>query len=144
MHYFAYASNMDLNHLRRLCGWHCHLLGKAILKDYEIGVDSRGFANVCLKKGAEVYGILFEVDEECISRLDDFQGYPQVFDRKLLEVLDVEDGQQFKAWVYIENEKFLSAYLPYFKFWERIVVAAKENKLPKEWIKNLEKFWLKK
>jgi gamma-glutamylcyclotransferase (GGCT)/AIG2-like uncharacterized protein YtfP len=88
MYYFAYGSNMSLDHMRRLCGWHCQLLGRATLPEFEIGLDKRGYANIKANPKELVYGVLFEIDEDGIKLLDGFEGYPDIFDRAEVEVFD--------------------------------------------------------
>jgi len=64
------------------------VLGVATMADYELGPDTRGFANVRPCAGKKVYGVLFEVDQHCVDILDDFEGYPEVFGRPELTVTD--------------------------------------------------------
>ena len=66
MYYFAYGSNMNLEHMRRICGWHFTVLGGVILEDYQFGPDTRGYANIRPAPGQKVYGLVYEVDQHCI------------------------------------------------------------------------------
>lgn len=137
MFYFAYGSNMDLAHMRRLCGWHCHVLGRATLKNYELGLDHRGYGNIRPKNEEEVKGVLFDIDQEGLDALDEFEGYPQVFDRVQVEVED-DAGEKYQAWVYTESPGQFGGKEPRMEYWERVVAGAKENNLPIEWIQKLE------
>lgn len=136
MLYFAYGSNMVLEHMRRLCGWHCHVLERAVLPGYEIGLDHRGYANIRLKEGEEVHGVLFELDQEAIDALDAFEGYPTVFDRVEVTVKDGE-GQERKAWVYIEPADQFGGTAPRMEYFNRVIAGAKENHLPEAWVNKL-------
>jgi len=127
---------MVLEHMRRLCGWHCHVLGRAELPGYEIGLDFRGYANIRVKATETVQGVLFEVDQEAIKALDAFEGYPAVFDR--IEVLVKDDeGREMKAWVYIESADQFGGTNPRMEYFNRVIAGAKENRLPEEWVKKL-------
>lgn len=137
MYYFAYGSSMSLDHIRRICGWHAHLLGRARLPDFEFGVDLRGYANIRAKKAEEVHGMLYEIDEDGLGILDEFEGYPQVFDRK--EILVYDDHRvKYKAQVYLEPPEQFDGSLVREEHFRRLVAAAYENRLPEEWIKKLE------
>ena len=139
MYYFAYGSNLNLDHMRRICGWHCRLLCRAKLPDFEFGLDSRGFANIRPKKGEVVHGMLYEVDEDGFSMLDEFEGYPKVYGRQEVVVLD-ENNVKYKTQVYIEPPHEFGGTEPKEEFLMRVIASAYENKLPEEWIKKLEKF----
>lgn len=139
MYYFAYGSNLNLEHMRRICGWHCSLLCRTSLPDYEIGLDSRGYANIRPKKGETIYGLLYEIDEDGIHMLDKFEGYPKVFDRQEVMVFD-ENNVKYKAQVYIEPPGEFGGTEAKAEYFRRVVAAAYEHKLPQEWIRKLEGF----
>src|SRR5258708_4069015 len=101
MYYFAYGSNMNIDHMRRMCGWHCHLINRAKLPNYEIGSDLRGYANIRPNVGEVVHGVLYDMDQQGLDALDVFEGYPKVFGREEVVVLD-DAEKKYKAWEYIE------------------------------------------
>lgn len=139
MYYFAYGSNMSLEHMRRLCGWHCRLLGRALLDGYEIGVDAKGYANIRAKSGDFVNGVMYEIDREGLDLLDEFEGYPDTFGRQEVVVKD-EFGVEYKAQVYAKNSEDFGGQQIKGEYWRRVVKAAAENRLPEEWVKKLESF----
>lgn len=139
MYYFAYGSNMNLDHMRRLCGWHARLLGSARLPDFEIGLDTRGYANIRPKTGEQVWGVLFEIDQDGLTMLDKFEGYPEVFNRQEVVVLD-ENNIEYKCQVYIESETEFGGTEAREEYFRRVVSAAYENRLPERWIQKLEQF----
>ena len=139
MYYFAYGSNMNLDHMRRLCGWHFRVLGPAAVEGYEFGADLRGFATIHEKKGSKVWGVLFEIDQECLDILDDFEGYPDVFGRYHIEVKD-SLGEKLQAWVYIEPKEQFGGPHMREDYVRRAMAGAIENRLPEEWVKFLETF----
>lgn len=130
---------MNLDHMRRMCGWHFKVLGSASLNDYQFGPDLRGFASICSKAGSKVFGVLFQIDQQCLDILDEFEGYPDVFNRLEVEVTD-NFGKIFKTWVYMEpleqcgGESFREEYI------RRALVGATENHLPETWVKFLKSF----
>lgn len=139
MIYFAYGSNMNYEHMRRLCGWHFNVLGVGTLREYEFGPDKRGFANIHPKKGLHVIGVIYDVDQSALDTLDDFEGYPKVFDRKEVQVQD-QDGENYKAWVYMEDHgQFGGTYIKP-EYLKRVIAGAIENRLPEGWLKFLRSF----
>jgi gamma-glutamylcyclotransferase len=139
MHYFAYSSNMSFEHMRRMCGRHFTVLGAAILEGFEFGPDHRGYANIREKQGSKVFGVLYEVDQEGLDILDDFDGYPTVFNRMEVTVKN-QDGESFKTWVYIQPaEQFGGKYIK-VDFLKRVIAGARENRLPENWLEFLESF----
>ncbi len=138
MNYFAYASSMNFEQMRRICGWHFHLLGMAELPDFEMGLDLRGFTNIREKKGEKVYGVLYDIDQHCLETLDKFEDYPNVFGRQ--EVMVIHDGKQKTAWVYIQPAEQFGGTEVKPDFFRRVIAAAEENHLPGEWIKKLKAY----
>jgi len=138
MDYFAYGSNMSLEHMRRLCGWHAHLIGRAVLSDFDLALDSRGYGNLIQKQGSSVWGLLFDIDQQALDALDDFEGYPEGFDRWQVEATD-DHKEKHTAWVYIEPKEIDTGAKPRAEYWQRVIAAAKAGNLPQEWIEKLEK-----
>ena len=130
---------MSLEHMRRTCGWHSRLLCRAVLPDYEIGLDTRGYVNIRKQHKAEVWGILFEIDEDGLSMLDKFEGYPDVFNRTEVVVYD-DNNIKYKTQVYLEPENEFGGTEAREEFFRRVLGAAHENHLPEKWIKKLEGF----
>ena len=139
MYYFAYGSNMSLEQMRRLCGWHFQVLGAAVLKDFEFGPDVRGYTTIHEKAGAKVFGVLYEVDQHCIDALDMFEGVPNVFKRIQVQAGDLA-GKMHEAWAYSEPEENFGGDFVKQDFLNRIITAAEEHHLPKDWIKFLDGF----
>jgi len=138
MHYFAYGSNMNFDHMRRLCGWHFTVLGVAVLNDYEFGPDGRGYANILPKNGKKVFGVLYDLDQKALDILDDFEGYPDVFNR--VHVTVQSNGHDFRAWVYIEDGSLFGGTHMRQDYLKRVLAGATENRLPDEWINFLSSF----
>lgn len=137
MYYFAYGSNMNLEHMRRLCGWHCQLLCRASLPDFEIGLDTRGYANIRKQANNTVWGVLYEINTDGLNILDKFEGYPTVFGREEVMVFD-ENQVMYKAQVYIEPATEFGGKKAREEYFKRVISAAWESKLPEAWIKKLE------
>lgn len=139
MYYFAYGSNMVFEQMRRLCGWHFQIIGVAVLHDYAFTPDKRGFASVQPKKGEKTYGILYSVDQRAIDSLDEFEGYPDIYNRPEVEVFDIS-GKAYKAWSYIEQPQFFDGDSIKQHYIDRVVAGAEANKLPEDYIAFLQSF----
>lgn len=129
---------MNLEHMRRICGWGCAMLGQASLDNFEIGPDGRGYINIRAKAGDKVLGVLYQMNQDCLDAMDEFEGYPEVFSRREVEVEDM-DGQKFTAWVYMEKPEFFGNTKVREGYLKRVICGARENHLPEEWIEFLSK-----
>ncbi len=134
---------MNLDHMRRLCGWHFKLHGSASLENYEFGPDTRGYANIRPKAGSKVFGVLYELDEVSLKALDKFEGYPIVFNRAEVKVSDMS-GKPHKAWAYTEHEDSFGGDYIKQDYLKRVIAGALENRLPEEWVSFLSSFLEKK
>jgi gamma-glutamylcyclotransferase len=139
MYYFAYSSNMSLEHMRRLCGWHFQVLGAASLEGYKVGPDLRGYLTIQPEDKGKVFGVLYTVDQFCLDAMDKFEGHPNVFERKQIRVKDMSNNA-LDAWVYGEHPEAFGGEMVNAEHLKRVIYAAEQQHLPKEWIKFLESF----
>ncbi len=130
---------MNLEHMRRVCGWNFQVLGAAELANYEFGPDTRGYANIRPKVGSVVFGVLFGLKQEALDALDEFEGYPEVFNRVEVTVKS-EFVKEANAWVYMENAEFFGGNYIKPGYLKRVISGAVENRLPQTWMKFLESF----
>jgi len=107
--YFAYGSNMDPDRMREerkvfflkreravLEGW--RLLFNKIKRD----LPGAGYANIVKDEGSIVEGVLYEIREEDLEKLDECEGYPRHYYRRKVKVR-IEDGREVEALTYIAN-----------------------------------------
>lgn len=136
--YFAYGSNMNTAQMQERCKTGFKIVGPARLENYEFGFDSSGYANVIPKQGKFVWGLVWKINTACVDILDEYEGYPDVYGRK--EVPVEYNGNRVKALVYIESEEEFNGVPNKDYLNNKIIIGAKENGIPKEWIDNLESF----
>ena len=81
MYYFAYGSNMDWPQMQRRCPT-VRFVCVARLPDYRFAIarHSRlrncGTANICMESDCEVWGIVYDLSDRDLARLDGFEdGY---------------------------------------------------------------------
>jgi len=110
MRYFAYGSNMNAERMRERGVRFCRR-ERAILEGYRLvfnKIASRdrkeGYANIVKDKDSHVEGVLYEIVDEDIQKLDRYEGYPCHYDRQKLKV-KLAGGETVEAVVYIANEK---------------------------------------
>jgi len=108
MKYFAYGANMDPENMKErgvsfskreyatLEGWK--------LKFNKIACDdpNEGYANIERDEESIVEGILYEISESDIEKLDEYEGYPKHYKRIKLRVR-LKDGSRVEAFAYIAN-----------------------------------------
>jgi gamma-glutamylcyclotransferase len=106
MKYFAYGSNMDS---KQMSGRSIRFSQRthAILMGYRLEfnkVASRnaqeGYANVITFENGILEGVLYEIPDSDLSKLDVHEGYPNHYDRIKVKV-KLEDGQEVEAVAYI-------------------------------------------
>lgn len=139
MYYFAYGSNMNYEQMRRICGRRFMVLDMAALPGFEFGVDQRGYVNIRPKAGAEVMGVLYDLEQQALDMLDEFEGYPEVFNRIEVQVKD-SSGSQYDAWVYLEKPEEFGGNKIKAEHLKMIIAGAMENHLPEKWINHLTSF----
>jgi len=136
--YFAYGSNMNTAQMQARCGNNIEIIGPAQLDNYELGFDSRGYANIRPKGDEITWGLIWNIDDACVKSLDGYEGYPSVYNRQNVRV--VIDGQNVEAFVYIESAQEFGGIAQKDYLNNKIILGAVENGLPDYWILKLEQF----
>ena len=87
MYFFAYGPLASGGLMAEKCP-NARFVGRAVLKGYrESSLD------IVESEGSSVDGVLWEVDEECISALDAYEGCPEWYERKPVTVFSVGTGE---------------------------------------------------
>lgn len=92
IYYFAYGMLTDPDHMQGV-----ELVGKAELKNFTFQMYC--YANVFPQAGSKVFGSLWVINREMLHKLDMIEGYPSLYDRKMVPVIC--DGQRYEAFVYV-------------------------------------------
>ncbi|MDC0357983.1 gamma-glutamylcyclotransferase [Oligoflexia bacterium] len=140
--YFAYGSNMDLEQMQERCPA-SKVVSVGVLQDYRLDFThyatrwNGGVGDVVPEGDATVWGLVFELPEEDLLRLDDFESRPHVYDRCLVNI-KIESEVLKDVWVYtIQNRKPFIA--PSSRYLNTIKNAAKEWEFPKVYQEFLER-----
>jgi gamma-glutamylcyclotransferase len=103
--YFAYGSNMERVHLKRRCP-KAKFLSAAVLPGHELvfAGSSRmwggGIADIRSVAEKSVEGVLWEITETDQETLDEYEGYPDLYLRKTVEVR-TSAGKVVTAFAYV-------------------------------------------
>lgn len=110
MRYFAYGSNMDGDRLRER-GVSFSRRQRAVLEGYRLVFNKRssrnpreGYANIVKDEDGVVEGILYEIADGDIKKLDRYEGYPQHYERQKVKVR-LHSGGVVEAVVYIARQE---------------------------------------
>ncbi|MBU44087.1 MAG: hypothetical protein CMN76_12770 [Spirochaetaceae bacterium] len=108
MYYFAYGRNMNQEVMKKRNVWSQHRRA-AILEGWQLKFNKRsssrplqGYANIEPEDQSYVPGVLYRVDEQGISSLDQYEGYPEHYERRTVQVKD-NWGQYHDAICYVAN-----------------------------------------
>lgn len=109
MKYFAYGSNMNPERMLQR-GVKFTSRQQAILNDYELVFNKvssqnykEGFANIRYNKGSIIEGILYEIEDSDIKKLDRFEGYPYHYTKEEVTVHVRKHDKKVKAITYTAN-----------------------------------------
>ena len=108
MNYFAYGSNMSSSRLTER-GVNFLSKEKGTLKGYKFIINKKsqknpniGFANIIKDNSSEVEGIIYEVNEEDLIKLDKYEGAPKHYKRETYII------NNKKCVIYIANKEWTS------------------------------------
>ena len=135
--YFAYGSNLSYRQMLRRCP-HARFVAKAKLKNYQFAITGRsahwhgGCATILPARGSEVWGVMYELDEDCLLRLDGFEGlkYKRYARRRIS--CQFANGKKRLAVTYIREPKRLTHASK--KYRDTIVDGARHFELPQDYV----------
>ena len=96
MKYFAYGMNTNLMSMAQRCPAAVPL-GHAVIRNYRFRFAVH--ADIVPQANAYVDGVLWEVTDECIESLDQTEGYPFYYDKKI--VTAKHNGTDVDVLVYV-------------------------------------------
>jgi cation transport regulator ChaC len=144
--YFAYGSNMWREQMRQRCPEHEHL-GIAMLKDHALcfprssPVRNCGVAGLIESPGAEVWGVVYRLNDRDLAALDKREGYdptesPQVnrYNRQPVRVL--MNGTTLDCVTYFARAE-PGQHIPSVEYLSTIIAGAEENGLPVSYVATL-------
>ncbi|OBK56543.1 poly-gamma-glutamate hydrolase family protein [Mycobacterium kubicae] len=127
--YFAYGSNLCAQQMAKRCP-DAGDPRPAVLPDHDWLINQRGVATVEPFAGSQVHGVLWQLSEHDLTKLDSAEGVPVRYRRDRLTVRTA-DGP-FPAWVYIDHR--VTPGPPRPNYLTRVIDGALEHGLPQPWI----------
>lgn len=144
--YFAYGSNMLTERLRARCP-SAQPLGVALAPGYRLHFSKRsrdGSGKATLIKVSdegqhEVHGVLFEIANEELAGLDEFEGVGAGYDRSdEFVIIDAADGQELTAVTYLASADACDPRLvPYDWYHSLVIAGAEQHRLPGAYVDQL-------
>lgn len=128
MFYFAYGSNTNTERARTRVP-NAEDLGPATLSNWR--VVERKTADIEPHRGSHVHGVLYRLETEDLALLDAYEGVPQAYERRLVNVR--HRGQTVEAVTYVMTAETVRkrAGQPYEEFYRLLCwVGAEEHDLP--------------
>ncbi|MBM3175935.1 MAG: gamma-glutamylcyclotransferase [Chloroflexi bacterium] len=108
MYYFAYASNLNRKQMvERAPDSKPKFI--ATLPNFKLTFTARlgkqgGVASIRPQKGEKVIGAVYEISEKDLKRLDSYEGYPTIYERRKVLVF-TETNEAVEAITYIKNDQ---------------------------------------
>lgn len=148
--YFAYGSNMDTEELRRYCPSARCERKPCLLRDYRLEFTryscrwGGGVADIVRRSGDEVWGVIYEVEEQDLPNLDRKEGYCPGRSKnayRRIEVVVLEDGDEQRrltVFTYEVESKSASRIPPSNKYKSVIVNGARFWGLREHYVRKLE------
>jgi len=108
MYYFAYASNLKRQQMAERAP-DSKPKFVATLPNFKLTFTARagkqgGVASVAPHRGEKVLGAVYEISERDLKRLDGFEGYPTIYDRRRVTVW-TETNESVEAVTYIKIDQ---------------------------------------
>lgn len=134
--YFAYGSNLSQSRLEKRIGKVKHL-GIATLKNYTLtfnkkGKDGTGKANIEPRQNSLTFGVVYQLTNAQLDKLDSFEGAPHHYERKITSCN--QDGSSIEAITFVakDNWKTSKPLHPSKEYLNHILQGAIENHLQLE------------
>ena len=100
--YFAYGSNLYVEQMKNRCP-ECEEISSATLLGWKL--EEVLYANITKSKNHTVYGALYSISENDLNALDDYEGYPDFYNRRIVDVID-KNGLTQSAIVYTMTKDY--------------------------------------
>lgn len=141
MLYFAYGSNMERVQLKRRCP-KAKFVSAAVLPDHTLvfSGSSRmwggGIADIREMAGTKVEGVLWEISEAEQKALDEYEGYPELYLRKEVQVRTAAGNVvTASAYVMANPGREMAPSKPYLRL---LISGAEEHDLSEKYVTFLE------
>lgn len=148
MLYFAYGSNMNWQQMRERCP-SARFVGVALLADHKLAFTREsakrgcGVADAVHEHGRELWGVVYEIDDLDLGKLDRCEGYSpgreknSYWRRERLVLLDRDKERPLTVCSYFGDPQS-NPPLPNSEYKQLLVSGARHWHLPEEYVRELE------
>lgn len=148
MLYFAYGSNMNWEQMRERCP-SAHFVGVAEMRDHRLAFTRKsitrgcGVADAVAADGNRVWGVVYEIADLDVGRLDASEGYrpgrkDNSYRREERHVfVDGDEKHPLAVWIYFGNPQ-PDPPPPNAEYKRLIVSGARHWHLPEDYVRELE------
>tara|TARA_Y100000385_G_C12789634_1_gene507059 strand:+ start:182 stop:631 length:450 start_codon:yes stop_codon:yes gene_type:complete len=149
MLYFAYGSNMSINHLLKYCKCKDFIIvDTGYIENYIfkyrsiIGHKKTGVGNIEKRKGSKVFGVVFKINEYAKKRINIKEGMKHgIYNIEHVIIHSNTSDKSYRCFSYIMNKDKRGVEKPPTKKYKKIVMdGAINNNLPLKHIKRLNYF----
>jgi cation transport regulator ChaC len=144
--YFGYGSNVGRATFLERRGMEPLAVRRGLLEDWElcfdlpVGPGERAVANLRARRGARVWGVLWQIDARDAARLDRSEGvHFGVYRRLAVRVRG--DDEWVDAFTYLSDLR-RPGRKPSARYVGLLLAGAREHGLPAEWLERLERLEL--
>ncbi|HLR21311.1 MAG TPA: gamma-glutamylcyclotransferase family protein [Tissierellaceae bacterium] len=124
MLYFAYASNLSKDYMLSRCE-DAIPIKKVVLKGYKLVFNQ--LADIVKEDGKVTMGAIYMISKEELQQLDILEGYPDLYDRMIVEVED-DRGNKYDVTAYMMVDKDLQS--PPNHYYQTLLNGYKDWDLP--------------
>lgn len=138
MLYFSYGSNMDPVQMRERCPGArvlgpAKLAGASLFFTNDLAGWPGGVASIRKDPTDEVWGVLWDISEGHLAALDEYEGYPDAYERIVVVVADDRGSHDAWAYVAVPTEEMPPTQL----YLDGILRGATSNGLPRHYVDRL-------
>jgi len=118
--YGAYGSNMNIEQMAKRCP-EAKVVGVGILEGHKLTFRGRykGVANIEPCKGRTVPIVIWAITEECERALDLYEGYPNLYIKKQIEV--ILEGKPTEVMVYVMTKQYNRLAAPPTEYYFNVI-----------------------
>ena len=131
--YFAYGSNINLDQMERRCP-NAEVVAPVTLNGYRLlfrgGYPDNGVATIAPDHTKQVKGLLWRLTPECEQSLDQYEGYPRLYGKEDVTVMD-KAGNTYTVMAYIMTSEYeLQPSYPSIFYYSGIAQGYEQNGIP--------------
>ena len=126
--YFAYGSNINLDQMAFRCP-DSDVIGPATLDGYKLVFRYSGVATIEEAAGGKVEGLLWRITEDDEYELDQYEGYPRLYEKETITVTD-RNGIDYEVMAYVMTDAYVRyPAIPSRYYYNAILEGYRENGL---------------